>query len=325
MSVFTEIEQHLVDTAIERAHREYRSGLAHLAGATFLTLLLATVVAVDWSLFYEVWRYLKAPMPGEEQLWGVGLLSLSSMILAMVFHLSVKDDPDGPLMRTVKITCAITLFSFALGAGGVLAAGVWTGGVEVLFGGGGDLAAQIQNFFAQAAQAAEPGPLKTFLEDHAFPALAGAFVFGVAGFTLCVFLAVNHLAKRIESKGPHIAALFDARRRCKLGKEVRAELRICEALEERQRALREALAASQLETAEMVIARLSGPLRTARSWVIARELEMHEHAPRFPRVLRDRPEVNLDPDKFEARVAAMEAYDTQAVLADLRSHLNAGA
>lgn len=324
MSIFTQLENYLILAAEEKARREYLVGLARIALTMLLSALLGTVLSVDWALFYEVWRFLKEPMPGEEQMWGVALLSLCSMVLAMVFHLKVKDDPHGPLMRTVKIACAITLFAFALGAGGVLAAGVWTGGVELLFGGQGDLAAQIQNFFAQAAQRTEAGPLKTFLEEHAFPALAGSFVFGVAGFTLCVFFAAHRLLAAIEAQGPYIAAFFDARRRCKLAKELRRDLQICEALAEEQAALRAALAASELETVELVIARLSAPVRIARSWVNARELEMHDGAPRFPRVLQGRPEVNLHPKKFEAMVEHMEAYDTNAVLADLRSHLNEG-
>jgi hypothetical protein len=318
MNLLSSLELHLIDLAIRRAWRELLSDLAVNAQQVCRALLLVTIAIADWALMLEVWKYLRE---GEqEQLWSVGFLSLTSTIMLLGYHRLARDNPDGPLVGIVRILCVLSVLIFAIGAGGVLTAGIWAGGAQSLFGGSGDVAAQVRMFLGDAAQAAEPGALKTFLEVHAFPVLTVAFACGAGGLTLTAMHLCHRLLENIEADAPRCARLFESIGNVRTGRAIRKELARMDALTLRLEVLDQSLADAPAVSAEKVIDIVQVPVRKARSWINARRIELHPGAPQFPRVIAGRPDLALNPAEFQRMVEDMEAYDANAVLADIRAH-----
>lgn len=321
--LFTTLEKLLIRRARRKAVGEYATGLAH-AGTTFLmAAVLITAIAIEWSLFYEVYSWLKAPAPGEDKgILGVALLSLTSLVMMIAFHVKAKADPDGPLVRTVGLLCACFLIIYAFGAGGVLAATLWFDGAKDIFSAGnaGDVAAAVGAFFQEAAAQQKDGWLKTFLEDDAFPLLSLAFVLGAGGLSICVLYLSHRLLESIEQKGPHLLELIEAHDRLGAARRLKALQKHHEEMRMRHRELAAILSHAERESAQIILSTIAQPLRIAESWANADALELRPGAPRFARVVKGRPEVNLNQDELRAMVERMKAYDTAAILADLRQH-----
>lgn len=325
-SIYFSAENRLLTNIIRgNALRDLLIASAHTLLLVLLVSMLVAVVGIELNFLMEAFSYLRPPMPGEDAgVFGVFLISLVGMVVLVTVHLHVRRHPDSPVIHTFRIICVISIVAYAVGAGGLFAAGIWADGLDVLFGQGDllDLAAQLQGTISDAAAAKESGWVKTLLEKQLFPVLAVSFILGMIGFTPCVIYVAHLLLNAIEAQLVHVWKLTDAARRLTAAKRLTALDSQMLALAHEDELLTYQIEGAEARTAALVQDEISRAIFAAEKMLNSRHLHMTAGNGNLLQFrFKDRL-VTLDAEGLKELVSRMQQYDTAAVLRALRTGRN---
>lgn len=294
----------------EAAHQRHRHAAFAAApmGAITILLLLCFIFSglVEYALAYEIFAYLKAPLPGEEASWSVALFALSGVLMALAFHLYASEHPGAPVVRLLQRSVNVLVPLYALGAGLALAAILYFDGADAIFT--APAAVTMELFSAAAAETGSP------LLEKLVANFALIFVFGCGGLAIINLYIFHKLASVLTR---NVRDLTHAAFKFTTAPEAMRTIRECDREFAALSREREELAAhdpraSELAFASSIAALIQTELASIEQWLIAQQLKIKPSECRF---LPQQESVGPDLKAIERRVAAIRAIDAKTIAA----------
>jgi len=302
-SAFTDRELMQFEEAYQRHVRGAIKSAPKAAITVFLVLCFAFSAMVEYVLSYEIFAYLKAPLPGEDASWSVWLFALTGVLMALALHLHASDHPDSFAVRAVRTSVVVLVPLYALGAGLALAAIIYFDGADALF----TPAASLELFSDAIQETGSP-----WLESLA-PPFALIFVLGCGGLAIINLYIFHKLASAIRENVDELSA------RAMAAKEAHEAMKIIrysdQQLSELARHHAALLAqnpqAMELAVANEIIAIVHSELAPTEQWLLAQQLKIKAPECRF---LPHEEAVGPDFKAIEKRVASLRALDVKTVV-----------
>lgn len=292
----------------EQMHQRWLRAVVSAVPMAGVTVLLALGLifsgGVEYALSYEIFAYLKAPLPGEVASWSVALFALTGVLMALAFHLYANEHPDARAVRLLQLSVSILVPLYALGAGLALAAILYFDGADALFT--APAAATMELFSAGMQETGSP-LLEKFVANFAL-----IFVLGCGGLAIITLYIFHKLASLIRRNVQDLTSLAFA---AKTAREAMATIRTCDREFTTLSREREGLAAhdpraSELSFANSITAFIQAELAPTERWLLDQQFKVKTPECRFlPREDGGKPDLKA----IEKRVAALRAIDARTI------------
>jgi hypothetical protein len=272
-----------------------------------LAAFLGLVGFTEYSLFHEVFAYLKGPaLPGAESPWSINLLALTGTLMMAGFHVYARQHPRSAAVRLIERCTGLFLPVYALGAGLAVASIIYFDGADSLVT---QAAESSQDLFAAADQAASPS------FDRLLSLFPVVFSLGCGGLAIINLFVAHRLIEEIGTRAAR------AWRRALAGLEAHAAIKTVRAAQRRHADLmarRNALAAMgeaehRQAVANDVIDAINAAVRPYENHLI--DLRIRGNGPDNRFAVQPS---NIDPKELAKRVNALRAITMKSVLAALR-------
>lgn len=264
---------------------------------------------VEYAVSYEIFAYLKQPLPGEKASWSIWLFAMTGVLMAVALHLHAHHHPGSPAVLLLRLSVSILVPLYGLGAGAALAAILYFDGADALF-----QPQATAELFATVTEAASLSP--SLISDLA-PYLSLIFVFGCGGLGIITLYLTHTLLTLIRTNIQYITE------RRQDAQEAREALRVIEECDrtfsaissERQLLAAQNPRAEEVAFANTVVATINKELLGIEQGLVQQQLRLKPPPSRFE--LREEDET-FDLKETQRRIAALRAITPKAVVAAFR-------
>ncbi len=237
-----------------------------------LTVIVPGLVDFEYTVFREIYGYIKQALPGEEESMSANFLALTGCVALITFHIALSHSSQSFPERIVRWLVYLLTPVFLLGAGLLFAAMIYNDGGDSLFFGESDLSASIKNFLGGDNQL--PPPLVTAIIEGSMPWFGLIFIAGLTGVSLFSIFSTHYAFVAWRS---NIKAFTESRAKATRVKTIMAQLRDIEKQYTAtilELALHEAHTNDRIaqESAHDIMLRLAQPVQIAEGWVAQKEL-----------------------------------------------------
>lgn len=261
----------------------------------------------EYAVALEIFSFLKAPLPGEEATWSVGLLSMIGILMALSLHLHAHQHPDSVAVRALRASVAILVPLYGLGAGAALAAIVYFDGADALFH-----PSQALELFTAVTETSQPSALDTWI-----PYFSVIFVLGCGGLGVISLYLTHTLLTLIRS---NIELVREQMQAAKEAAECWRIIQECDRGYAKLFSERNLLAARDSKTDEVafahsIVAAINNELLPVEQKLTAQQLRIKPQGSRFE------PHEDGEATDFkelQRRVAAIKAIAPKTILAAFR-------
>lgn len=312
-SIFTERELMQFEAEHQRHMRAALMALPMAAVTVLLVLGLIFSGGVEYALSYEIFAYLKAPLPGEIAPWSVALFAMTGVLMALAFHLYASEHPNVPAVRLLQLSVNILVPLYALGAGLALAAILYFDGADALFK--APSAASMELFSAAAEESGSP------LLEKLVANFALVFVLGCGGLAIITLYIFHKLASIITR---NIRSLAQTAFTFRTAREAMKTIRECDREYASLSRQHEELSAHDPRISELSFASSIAAFIQAELISIEERHLPHQFKIKAPecRFLPHDESSSVDLKAIERRVAAIRAIDAKTITAAFHPDTN---